>query len=83
MMWLLFGKFYRIIIYEKFLGCGMGKEILTEQRISDDCKKAIRRFFWRSIILIAVAPIAILIPYLIHILEQFTEEGFPRCWIFV
>lgn len=50
MMWLLFGKFYRIIIYEKFLGCGMGKEILTEQRISDDCKKAIRRFFWRSII---------------------------------
>ena len=55
----------------------MGKEILTEQRISDDCKKAIRRFFWRSIILIAVAPIAILIPYLIHILEQFTEEGFP------
>lgn len=45
MMWLLFGKFYRIIIYEKFLGCGMGKEILTEQRISDDCKKAIRRFF--------------------------------------
>ena len=61
----------------------MGKEVLTEQRISDDCKKAIRRFFWRSIILIAVAPIAILIPYLIHILEQFTEEGFPRCWIFV
>ena len=55
----------------------MGKEILTEQRISDDCKKAIRRFFWRSIILIAVASIAILIPYLIHILEQFTEEGFP------
>ncbi len=55
----------------------MGKEVLTEQRISDDCKKAIRRFFWRSIILIAVAPIAILIPYLIHILEQFTEEGFP------
>lgn len=47
----------------------MGKEILTEQRISDDCKKAILRFFWRSIILIAVAPIAILIPYLIHILE--------------
>lgn len=55
----------------------MGKEILTEQRISDDCKKAIRRFFWRSVILIAVAPIAILIPYLIHILEPLTEEGFP------
>jgi hypothetical protein len=27
------------------LGCGMGKEILTEQRISDDCKKRYAGFF--------------------------------------
>lgn len=52
----------------------MGKEILTEQRISDDCKKAIRRFFWDSLLLIAVAALITLMPVVIFYLAPPSSE---------
>lgn len=52
----------------------MGKEILTEQRISDDCKKAIRRFFWDSLLLIAIAALITLMPVVIFYLAPPSSE---------
>ncbi len=62
---------------KNFWGAAWAKKFWPSKEYLTTAKKRYAGFFWRSIILIAVASIAILIPYLIHILEQFTEEGFP------